>query len=482
MQSCPSPQRFLVHSYTFIMESQIYQTSGLPHQNGLPTTSIDPPVSVYLLPTDVLLMIFRLVYNDAQSKSDFDPCAFASVCTAWRDVMSLVPEFWTHIIIQIDSGLFSLGDVWCHLNWSRNLLIDVHITHKTDLFKTRELEENTRVESITALLSPHVHRCRKIRYDVIHSSSHPLVSPDIYHTTPRLSELCLKSSAQGSGSPSAGVLRALPSAVHTELCFPSLSKLTLDGWNFVNLCHSNPQWAQQADHYHTLSVTIAHFRPSESAGGRFSLHNCFQFLSRIRHLVSLKLHDVEFDFELVTRMDNLPTNFLPLQYVMLSHLSSRLTAGILSYLGMDMKVLKIRCCPLDEVGNRTPPGYYALVLDNVPITQDIFQFLSSWQGASLQISDCPAFNEMLEMLGPRSNERGVEICAPRLRYLSLDNCTNFTTPALKRMVEGRQKNALFDFNKLSDITIERRGHVPEISDEDELWFWENLNRFDVLER
>jgi hypothetical protein len=141
-------------------------------------TSSNSPASVGLLPAELLLMIFRLVYHHAQNLHvNFYPYALASVCTAWRDAMSIVPTFWTHIIIQIDSGLFSLRDLKSHLNWSRDLLIRVCITYATDIFSTRELEENRRLESITALLSPHVHRCRTIHYDASTHLPFPLSPP-----------------------------------------------------------------------------------------------------------------------------------------------------------------------------------------------------------------------------------------------------------------------------------------------------------------
>jgi hypothetical protein len=118
-----------------------------------------------------------------------------SVCTTWRDIMSLVPQFWTRIIIFLDSPTFSLADVRSHLEWSRDLLIDVTITKNKDhdLFAERESDENWRVRNVTVLLHPHIHRCQNISYNVIHSSSLPLLSTDLHGPIPHLKQLHLES-------------------------------------------------------------------------------------------------------------------------------------------------------------------------------------------------------------------------------------------------------------------------------------------------
>ena len=154
--------------------------------------------------------------------------------------MSLIPEFWTPIFIHLDSESFSIENISARLERSRNLIIHVTIIGNTDAFMTKELEENQRAQSVTAVLCPHVRRCETIHYNVAHSSSLPLISSDLYYSTPHLKKLCLKSFARSGGCPSAGSLRPSP-GVQSELCFPVLKDLTLDGWNFIELCNNNPQ-------------------------------------------------------------------------------------------------------------------------------------------------------------------------------------------------------------------------------------------------
>src|ERR1700733_5612324 len=85
-----------------------------------PATWTKTPASISHLPAELLLIIFKLVY--ATTSQLYQPSSLlASVCTIWRDVMSLVPEFWTHIFIHLDSEMFSIEDISAQLQWSRSL-------------------------------------------------------------------------------------------------------------------------------------------------------------------------------------------------------------------------------------------------------------------------------------------------------------------------------------------------------------------------
>ena len=121
--------------------------------------------------------------------------------------------------LHLDSEMFSIEDISAHLEWSHSLPIHVTITGETDTFMTKGLEENQRARSVTAVLCTHIRCCETIHYKVAHSSSLPIISPDLYYSTvtPHLQKLCSKSSARSGGCPSAGVLRPAP-GVRSELC------------------------------------------------------------------------------------------------------------------------------------------------------------------------------------------------------------------------------------------------------------------------
>jgi F-box-like len=335
-----------------------------PHSK--PTASID------CLPTELLLRIFKIVYVNTRSPrifyllclciwecscdsrpyetkwSEWDdllsprlfPYALATVCTRWRDVMLLVPEFWTRIVILIDSKQFSLSRLREELESSQNLLINVNITmHES--FTGKEDEENSRVRDVTALLHPHLHRCQAIHYNVLYPTSLPPMSLDHY-ALPKLRQLRLDS-RQCSASPD-----GLQYYIHrmNELQMPSLEKLTINGWDFIELYKNDPQWMR-----HILHLSISNFRPVD--GGRFSFHDVIKFVSGIPRLTSLTLNNVEFDFEMVSNLYSFSdySHFGSLSSLGLSDLSARLTAGIFAYLApFYISSITIKHCPLNEVG------------------------------------------------------------------------------------------------------------------------------------
>jgi hypothetical protein len=88
----------------------------LPRSSPMTVTPPKRPGMVEHLPVELLAIIFGLVYDqeilepsdslcpewqdaaDIVSPSLF-PYAIASVCSFWRDVASLVPNFWTRVVI-----------------------------------------------------------------------------------------------------------------------------------------------------------------------------------------------------------------------------------------------------------------------------------------------------------------------------------------------------------------------------------------------
>jgi hypothetical protein len=337
---------------------------------------------------------------------------------------------------------------------------------------TNELEENQRARSVTAVLCPHIRRCETIHYDVAHSSSLPLIDSDLYFSTPHLKKLCLKSAARSGGCSSAGSLRPSP-AVRRELCFPVLKDLTLDGWNFIELCNNDPQWNRNP--YIGISLSIVHFQPSPE--GKFSLHSAFEYLSRLPLLDSFGLHDVEFEFESDVRMEDLPDEFVSISSINISDLSGTLTAGVLSYAGISRETLEmvtITRCPLTEVS--IMPYSNELFLHDIPTPQDICHCVTTWGGPYLEIRNSPGFNDdVLEMLSTVINP-GEMPYAPNLVTLELYHCTNFSIEALQKMVYARQQNQ--DLERFMFLTINHC--VPEMSREAEnFWFEAHLEGFDV---
>jgi hypothetical protein len=139
---------------------------------------------VHKLPAELLLIIFKLVhpqviielsskwiFTNINSPSLF-AYAIATVCSHWRDIMSLVPEFWTHIVIPIDVDASTPPTTV--LLWSRNLPLNVTITRVDFAHDADVHHEQDQVMSVMKILvHSHGHRSRKPRFHVMFSASLP---------------------------------------------------------------------------------------------------------------------------------------------------------------------------------------------------------------------------------------------------------------------------------------------------------------------
>jgi hypothetical protein len=94
----------------------------------------------------LLVAIFREVIRN--SKFDkWNPSTLASVCSFWKSVALLTPEFWTRITILIDLPYFSASSIASALARSRKLILEEVIITRNDWTATndeREMAESCR--------------------------------------------------------------------------------------------------------------------------------------------------------------------------------------------------------------------------------------------------------------------------------------------------------------------------------------------------
>ncbi|KAH7887433.1 hypothetical protein F5I97DRAFT_1779895, partial [Phlebopus sp. FC_14] len=55
------------------------------------------------------------------------PYNLAFVSPRWRAIMSMVPQFWTRLVVALDPHSSTLTEFPSHVQWSRDLPLDVHI-------------------------------------------------------------------------------------------------------------------------------------------------------------------------------------------------------------------------------------------------------------------------------------------------------------------------------------------------------------------
>ncbi|KAH7929398.1 hypothetical protein BV22DRAFT_135355 [Leucogyrophana mollusca] len=181
--------------------------------------------SINTMPTELLLMIFKGVYaahrtgqvgsqsdpnsnSDSDSDSDSDssddwipadplspsyfPLALTRVCTAWRDIMSTVPEFWTRLVIFVDNDPTPLSQVESWLEWSRDLPLDILVTRRPDRFEEDDPDENDRVDCLIDVIYGDIERCQRLCFDVILASSLPPLDIFNHLVAPHLATFTLE--------------------------------------------------------------------------------------------------------------------------------------------------------------------------------------------------------------------------------------------------------------------------------------------------
>jgi hypothetical protein len=115
------------------------------------------------------------------------------------------------------------------------------------------------------------------------------------------------------------------------------------------------------------------------------------------------------------------------------------------------------------------------------IDHDLAPLLRIWHGHSLDVTDCPRFDDtLLDVMG--SKDDGVFTCATFLEHLNIQNCPNFSVAALRRFVESRLDLPLND-DPSNPVTpriqrIRFSGNVPSVSEVEQAWFDANVTDSD----
>ncbi|KAF8959581.1 hypothetical protein BDZ97DRAFT_1922752 [Flammula alnicola] len=136
---------------------------------------------------------------------------------------------------------------------------------------------------------------------------------------------------------------------------------------------------------------------------------------------------------------------------------------------------------------------YDLTIEHVPSSDipadhddSLYNIVSIWNSRGfLAVHSCPVFNdEFLRWLGGEGEDGAIE--AEGIAFLEIDDCTNFTAGALRRLIDIRNDPATLelqeqegwqDGQRLESVTVGRR--VPALDDEDLEWFQRNAGETNV---
>ena len=88
--------------------------------------------------------------------------------------MLAMPDFWTCLIVFVDENPSAIGELRSHLCASRELSFRAQVSNRQDAI-SEDIEEGDRVEVVVDTLSPQLHRCERLMFDVMSKSSLPFI-------------------------------------------------------------------------------------------------------------------------------------------------------------------------------------------------------------------------------------------------------------------------------------------------------------------
>ncbi|KAH7926739.1 hypothetical protein BV22DRAFT_1032606 [Leucogyrophana mollusca] len=410
------------------------------------------PSSIGPLPTELLMEIFRLVFNRLRQPNQLDfffprrrrkkskppptpwlnvnfpsdtlfPYALASVCTGWCAMLATKPEYWTQIAISVDDQPTPLVKIQSYLEWSRELPLDILVARRRNRYPERDPGEHARVAAVMEIISPHLHRCTRLRFDLLHNSS--LLTKTFRGAYPHLKSLRLTSR---TGACDSGDI--VDNEVDWEpgwnFSCPNLTNLEISGTIFGDAVRCS--WLQELPNLESLS--LSQFGTAENRGMRPSAREILAAIPR--SISALTLEHVELHDTVVDRHSDHLSNVttLALEDIDIGTLAS-------FFLAINDHYFESVSITRSLIPPRTHINCYALILTNIPPDQDLRWLLKGWRGSSLHFRSCPFFNDEL-IAGMGGASRRSPILASQVRELEIQDCKNFTADALVRMIQNRR--------------------------------------------
>lgn len=527
----------LIYNYYYISHSSIPVTDAIFFSEPLSSSAVEmpfltltlnnmAPTSINHLPIELHTSIFKFLFTLSREPSPLDqsemefgsesedlteedirslscfPFNVAAVSKLWRDILALIPEYWTRVVFDVAKDPTPLLDAF---SWSENLEnIEVLVFDSNDPQIVDKKRESSRVAAITQALQPHIYRCKSIKFDVSYSTSLPPPTVFFLREAPYLEDLTLNCCIDDLDLQSDA--RATNVNWHRHrfaTSFPKLNNLSLTGFWFMYLALQafNPQWLNQLKVDVDLSLTIARFKFPQY--GHFTLLNFISYVSGMRYAKSLYFCNLSLSYtfgdqERVYGLDlSGDIYFQSVSKDFLHHLHAMATICA-------EETLSFEACEIPKMPQ--PHFGECLTLKNIINEDSLRHILEVWSGGNLTIDSCPSFNDTIlswlasDEYPPISGyhdaspsmatnasdahnhtqhprEPVKEFPAGCLTSLTIEKCDNFSAHAVRELIRLRDEAYLAEVatDRYCQLVIESL-HVtvskggPMLTDEDRRWF------------
>ena len=405
------------------------------------------------------------------------PYSLAAVCSFWRDVLCSHSEFWTIIVLFVDSKPTSLVEASLYLKWSREQQIDVFITRRDGLRAAfhPDLHEKCQIDALLHILRPHLRRCRSLHVDAHLSSSFPIIqktfdgidafSLEVMELVCDTHDLADSDDEDSDWDDDVDEFE------------PDLSRLVIDGKNFRLTSANLHNWVDKC--MDLEQITIAHYQTPEDED--YCLENLLDSLEALTSLDQLKLESLHF----ARRPHIFPETFLTTPYVHLEDVSEIFIEDISKYVLFDpFSVLRITRCPLPDLRNFVPD---TLILEDISSNVNLLSAITAWEGENLWLDRCHSFSKsVLKALARHRHRSSARYPCNEMHRLLLYRLPNFSIVSLKRMIDRRNDyvdyklpdwKSTTDFGPaISHLAVVQCG-FGKLSVKDEKWFRTRLVEF-----
>jgi F-box-like len=450
------------------------------------------------LPVELLLTIFKLIYDDddmevnntgddfvveggypehslhasmCQMEDDLHnptlfPMTIAFVCHYWRDILAKSPEYWNKVVFDVGRDPTPLLDAF---SWSNDQLLDVLVWNRIpDLTAAGKALENGRVSAITQSLTPHFHRCCRIRYEVTYSSSLPPIS-SIFWTKPYiLRQFVLEPRVDDIQYDHSTNLTSMEVDDNALLVTPfsSLSVLSLGGRLFIDLGRAGWLHNLRSDVYLTLTISQFRFQQQKGCGddGRYTLLEFLNHLAAMPQPDVLRLRNLSLLYEPGIPTTN-PKYSLKPSSLCLDNLGENILTEFFEKTILSCDSICINRCTIPWIDCSLVSTY--LYLDNIGYIHNISNILWVWQGSHLSLDSCAAFDDDLL---DRLEDEGRNWCLKLLTDLTLKDCINFTSAGLRKLMMLQRAMAAAEDNQVMLDRVSVEGGRLSLWEDDISWF------------
>ncbi|KJA20935.1 hypothetical protein HYPSUDRAFT_203329 [Hypholoma sublateritium FD-334 SS-4] len=461
-------------------------------------------------PVEIISLIFRQTWElyqlDAPQGKKNPHCIFpfnaATVCALWLNVLKSQPQYWKCVTFDVANdptpfldtlGLYTGGD------------IDVRVV-SSRIYSATESQEKCRVQKIFTHLQPYLSICGVIEFDLAFQSSLPSSADILTHRIPRLSSLSLHCKMHNCDDNSLEIKidkdKVSRQGNFRDSIFPSLKRLSLTGYSFVELYQLGEGWAEipmMSRPASTLHVSVKHFKCHkrghwDNSGSRSlnALLKTIAFGSRYK-LCELVLTDISIDYRPTT--DHYPPD-IPFTSVKFKDVSRNFLSAFFASFSADgrqLNTIRFEGCSIPHIPNCAWTQTSTLIIVRTsfrkahssssrieePLDDSLYNAVSAFQPENLQLDSCEELNDaFFDWL---CDELG-DLPGWGLRNLSIKDCKGFTAHALCNFVRHRNAQSLDseddDLHPISGLSVEG-GRNALLTKADAQWFRWAENNIDV---